>query len=124
MGAYFASLAGSATALDRIMAALGVFTSFIQANRPILLATFQLSTRRGFDVGDAPAEWLFVALREMLRAGIEAGEIRDVPADAAARAIIGVHLMGVLGIAIFRERAGDPALSAELERIARMLLEK
>lgn len=123
MGTYLASLAGNATALDRIMAALGVFTSFIQANRPILLATFQLSTRRGLDVDDAPARWLLVALREMLRAGIETGEIRDVPTDATARAIIGVHLMGVLGVAIFKDRADDQTLPGELETIARMLLE-
>lgn len=124
VGAYMGGLAGSAGYLERIMDALALFAEFIAANRSILLATFQLSTRRGLEPDEVPAHWLYVALREMLQAGIEAGEIREVPADATARTIIGVHLMGLLGIAVFRERAGDDALPAELREMVRVLLER
>lgn len=124
VGTYLAGIAGITNSVDRIMAALTIFASFVQANQPILLALFQISTGRGLELDDAPARWLLVALREMLLAGIEAGEIRELPVDATARAIIGLHLMGILGVAIFRERAGDESLPAELREIVRMLLER
>ncbi len=121
---YVTGLASSANAVERTLVALRLFAKFIQENRAILLATFQVSTRRGAEHAEPPAEWLFRMFQEMLAAGVASGELRKVPVDATARSLIGLHLMAVLGIGIFRERVDDPALIDDMQTIARMLLEK
>ena len=120
---YLPQLASVPDAVERILAALRFFTTFIQDNRAILHATFQVSTRRHSEALP-PADWLFGIFEEMLTTGIESGELRLVPVDATARASVGVHLMAVLGIGIFRDRVNDPALVTDLQTIARALLEK
>ncbi len=124
MEGYVTGLAAAASAVERTLIALRLFATFIQDNRAVLLATFQVSTRRGAEHAEPPAEWLFRAFEAMLGAGVGSGELRTVPVDATARSLIGLHLMAVLGIGIFRQRADDPALIEDLQTIARILLQK
>ena len=121
---YVAGLASGTSAVERMLVALRLFASFIQENRAILLATFRVTTRQGAESDEPPAEWLFRAFKEMLSNGVGSGELREMPIDATARSLIGLYLMAVLGIGIFREREDDPTLADDLQAIARVLLEK
>jgi len=120
---YLPQLAAFPDPVERMLAALRRFTTFIQDNRAILHAVFQVSTRPGAEA-QPPGEQIFRILEEMLASGVQSGELRAVPVDTTARAIVGLHLMAILRIGIFRDRVDDSALIADLQAIARVLLEK
>ncbi len=121
---YVSSLPSGAGALERTLAGLRLLAEFIRENRPILRATFQATAFRGNEQREPPAEQIFRAFRDMLASDVAAGDLRQVPIDTTARALIGLHLMAVLGIGIFREMADDPAQADDLQTITRMLLER
>ena len=84
---------------------------------------FQISTRNRL-VDEAQADWLYRAFHELVLLGLERGEFRQIPSDAATRLLITMVTTACLGIGAWKGREDDPALVGELHTLARALLLK
>ena len=58
----------------------------------------------------------------MLKAGMDAGQLRQLPAATTAALVLGTYAAAFLGIAPWAHRQNDPALPGELETIVRGML--
>ena len=64
-----------------------------------------------------------VACAGLVAGGVSGGEFGPVPADAAARMLLGTYLMAMLGVGIWRGRDAT-ATRADLEELARLLVRR
>ncbi len=121
---YYAKLAGRTSAIDRVVGALEVFAEFVRENRAIVRAQFHVQARHRDPSDEPPTAWLRRAFEEILREGIEAGELRPVPVETTSRMIVATQLLANLGIGSFRGLEQDQQVAEDLRTIARLLLEK
>ncbi|GIW13579.1 MAG: TetR family transcriptional regulator [Tepidiforma sp.] len=118
---YRSAVAGNTPAIERVCAALQSIAEYLDDNRRLLVSVFRLAARnQSFD--DEYAEWLQRRFTELIESGIASGELRPVPADAAARMLITTVMTATLGIGAWAGRTGDPALLPEIQQLARALL--
>jgi TetR/AcrR family transcriptional regulator len=117
---YRAAVDHATPAIDRLIAALTTFADYICDNRSILQAAFQM-TGDGLRGDEQPMEWLVAAYAGIVAEGVAVGQLGPVPADAAARMLLGTYLMAMLGVGIWRGR-DETATRADLEELARLLV--
>lgn len=120
---YFSAIDEQTPAIDRVCRAIDTTSSYLRDHRAILVAVFQISTRNRL-VDEAQADWLYRAFHELVLLGLERGEFRQVPSDAATRLLITMVTTACLGIGAWKGREDDPALVGELHTLARALLLK
>jgi AcrR family transcriptional regulator len=118
---YHAAVSDETPAIDRVITALDTFARYIHENRTVLLAAFQTAaSSRPLD--DDDADWVFDAYGNLIREGIERGELRDVPVGAAVRVLVGSYSMAMLRLGPWAGQDDEAATRAELEQVARALL--
>lgn len=121
MERYFGNIHRDTPYIERACMAVDAMARYLQNNRRILVAAFQLGTRnRKFD--EAQAEWLHASFRELLSEGIAAGELRDVPLDPTVRMLIGTTTLAMLGIGNWAGLQGSPQTPRDLESLTRAML--
>ncbi len=119
---YRATVDHATPSIDRLLTALNTFADYIADNRSILQAAFQISGEniRG---DEQPMEWLVAAYAAIVADGVASGELGPVPADAAARMLLGTYLMAMLGMGIWRGR-DETATRSDLEELVRLLVRR
>lgn len=118
---YYAAIKPETPAIDRIITGLRTFAEYIRGNRAILIAAFQVAARER-RIEDQPAEWLVSSYEQMLKEGIAAGELKDVPIGSTSRLLLGTYLQAMLGVGVWHGRSKDPATLRDLEAITRTML--
>lgn len=118
---YFAGIDAQTPYLERACMAIKSLAHYLKNNRTILVAAFHVGTRSG-QVDEAQAEWLHQGFREMIRSGIKAGEIRELPLDATVRMLVGTTMLAMLGIGNWAGHEDRPETVSELEALARAVL--
>lgn len=120
---YRAAVAADTPAVERVCTALAAIADYLEENRRLLVSVFRVAARnRSFD--DEYAEWLQRSFTDLIESGIRSGEFRPVPADAAARMLITTVMTACLGIGAWAGRSGDPRVIAEIQELARALLQR
>ncbi|MCK9519894.1 MAG: TetR/AcrR family transcriptional regulator [Dehalococcoidia bacterium] len=120
---YHAAVSEDTPAIDRVLAALDTFAQYLRENRTVLLAAFQTAAGTR-PLEEEEADWLFEAYSNLIREGVQGGELRDVPVSATVRMLIGSYSMAVLGVGPWAGQEEDPGTLPELERLVRTLLER
>lgn len=120
---YFASIEASTPYTERACMAVEALATYLRNNRIILTAAFQVGARNR-QVDESQAEWLHAGFRDMIRAGIAAGEFRHLPLDATVRAIVGTTMLAMLGIGNWAGEEDKPETPETLVALTRAILAK
>jgi AcrR family transcriptional regulator len=118
---YLGGLDQSTPHIERIIQALATYAVWLRQNRTLLRAAFSTSILTS-DNPEINGEGLMRGFDEMLRAGMNAGELRRLPSQTTASVILGAYASAFLGIAGWSRRQDDPTLQGELESIVRGML--
>ena len=118
---YRAAVERSTPSIDKIILGLAEYRRYIRDNQKLITAAFYVSTRDGRVLEDTN-EWLLRTYTQMVEEGIERGEFKDLPAEAAARWLLNVHANAVLGLGIWRGVQGEPATEQAIEDLTRAML--
>jgi AcrR family transcriptional regulator len=118
---YRAAVERSTPSIDKIILGLAEYRRYIRDNQKLITAAFYVSTRDGRVLEDTN-EWLLRTYTQMVEEGIERGEFKDLPAEAAARWLLNVHANAVLGLGIWRGVHGEPATEQAIEDLTRAML--
>jgi AcrR family transcriptional regulator len=118
---YLRAIDATTPHIERIIQALGTYAIWLRENRTLLRAAFSTSIVTS-DNPEINGEGLLRAFDDMLRAGMNAGELRRLPSLTTASVILGAYASAFLGIAGWARREDDPVLEGELESIVRGML--
>ena len=118
---YFASIDEKTPYIERAVAAIRTLANYLCKNRRILVAALQVGARNP-RVDELQVPWLHEGFREMIEAGIEAGEFRPLPLDPTVRMLVGTTMLAMLGIATWSGEEDKPGTIAELEELVRGVL--
>lgn len=118
---YYAAIRPETPAIDRVCTGLATFADYIRENRAILMAAFQVAARER-RIDDQPTDWLVSAYTQILKEGIESGELKPVPIDSSARLLLGSYMQAMLGIGVWHGRGRDPQTLEDLETLTRAML--
>ena len=118
---YFAGIDERTPYMERACMAVHSLATYLKKNRTILVAAFQVGARNR-QVDEAQAAWLHQGFREMIDAGIAAGEFRPLPLDATVRMLVGTTMLAMLGIGNWAGEEDKPQTLADLEALTRGLL--
>ena len=119
--AYHAAVNAETPAIERVCKAFATMTTYIRDNRSILQAAW-LAAARDRQVDEQPSVWLQNSISSIIRDGIAAGQLRDVPVETTARMLITTYTLAALGVGTWKGRENDPRTGADLEAITRALL--
>jgi AcrR family transcriptional regulator len=120
---YRAAVANDTPAIERVCTALDSIATYLEENRRLLVSVFRLAARNQ-PIDDDYGEWLQRSFTELIAYGIRTGEFREVPADAASRMLITTVMTACLGIGAWAGRSGDRTVIAEIQTLARALLQR
>ena len=120
---YFASIDEHTSYMERACRAVEALASYLENNRVILVAAFQVGARN-HAVDESQAEWLHQGFREMIAEGIKAGEFRDLPLDPTVRMLVGTTMLAMLGIGNWAGAGTNPETPRELVALTRAVLAK
>lgn len=120
---YFASIDERTSYMERACRAIEALASYLESNRTILVAAFQVGARN-HQVDEGQAEWLHQGFREMIEAGIRAGEFRDLPLDPTVRMLVGTTMLAMLGIGNWAGPQNKSETARELVALTRAVLAK
>jgi AcrR family transcriptional regulator len=118
---YRAAVERSTPSIDKVILGLAEYRRYIRDNQKLITAAFYVSTRDGRILEDSN-EWLLRTYTQMVEEGIERGEFKKVPAEAAARWLLNVHANAVLGLGIWRGVQGEPATEQAIDDLTRAML--
>ena len=107
---------------ERFILALDLFAGYIAENRELLRAAMRLRAGPETNGRDTPGAWVYEAFRSLIQAGIDRGEFRAVPVEAAARTIIMTYATSLLGIGLWQGGETDPHLTEDLRELVRAML--
>jgi AcrR family transcriptional regulator len=120
--AYQAAVTSETPAIERVCKALVSMVDYIRDNRSILQAAW-LAAARDRQVDEQPSIWLQNSISSIIRDGVAAGQLRDVPVQTTARMLITTYTLAALGVGTWKGRENDPQTDRDLEAITRALLE-
>jgi hypothetical protein len=109
--------------MERACKAVQSLATYLRNNRKILVAAFQVGARNR-QVDEAQAEWLHNGFRQMIDAGIAAGEFRELPLDPTVRMLVGTTMLAMLGIGNWAGEEDKPSTLNDLEALTRGLLSR
>ncbi|MCS7295306.1 MAG: TetR/AcrR family transcriptional regulator [Dehalococcoidia bacterium] len=118
---YRAAVDRTTPAVERVVKTLEEVARYMHENRVLLASAFRE------DGGDRqsqtvnPADWLFDALCEDIRRGIEKGELRKVPVEITALTLLTAYTSAALGLGVWRDRDREATLR-ELDAMTRAIL--
>ncbi|MBK7124429.1 MAG: TetR/AcrR family transcriptional regulator [Dehalococcoidia bacterium] len=118
---YFASIDRTTPYMERACMAVLALAAYLRNNRTILTAAFQVSARNR-QIDESQAEWLHAGFRDMVQAGVAAGEFRDLPLDATVRMLVGTIMLAMLGIGNWAGEDEKPELPETLVTLTRAIL--
>jgi len=118
---YRASVDESTPAVERVVRTLEEVARYVRENRVLLASAFR--EEPGDRRPEYPAEWLFEALGQEIKRGIERGELHNVPIDPTVKTLLTVYTAAMLGIGVWHGEDPDKAL-AELNEMTRAFLAK
>lgn len=118
---YRAAVDRTTPSIDKVILGLAEYRRYIRDNLKLITAAFYVSTRDGRVLEDSN-EWLLQTYRQMIDEGMERGEFKTLPAEAAARWLLNVHANAALGLGIWRGVQGDPATEEAIEDLTRAML--
>ncbi len=121
---YRATVDRTTPAIERVVRTLEEVARYMHENRVLLASAFR---EDGGERGERhaqpvnPADWLFDALCEDMRRGIEKGELRKVPVEITALTLLTAYTSAALGLGVWRDRDREATLR-ELDGMTRALL--
>jgi len=118
---YFASIDERTPYMERAVMATNSLAMYLRKNRRILVAAFQVGARNR-QIDEMQATWLHEGFRDMIAAGIAAGEFRALPLDATVRMLVGTTMLAMLGIGNWAGEEDKPGTLGELETLTRGVL--
>jgi AcrR family transcriptional regulator len=118
---YRAAVERTTPSIEKVVLGLAEYRRYIRDNQKLITAAFYVSTRDGRVLEDTN-DWLLRTYTQMVEEGIERGEFKKVPAEAAARWLLNVHANAVLGLGIWRGVQGEPATEQAIEDLTRAML--
>ncbi|MEX0782833.1 MAG: TetR/AcrR family transcriptional regulator, partial [Dehalococcoidia bacterium] len=104
---YRAAVERGTPSMEKVILGLAEYRRYIKDNLKLITAAFYVSTRDGRVLEDSN-DWLLRTYTQMIEEGIERGDFKKLPAEAAARWLLNVHANAVLGLGIWRGALGDP----------------
>jgi AcrR family transcriptional regulator len=120
---YRATVAQSTPSMEKLLLGLTEYRRYLRDNLKLITAAFYVSTRDGRVLEDTN-EWLLRMYSQVIAEGIERGEFKKVPVDAATRWLLNVHGNAVLGLGIWRGVQGEPETEEAIEELTRAMLAK
>lgn len=121
IGRYEAAVNERTPHMERIIAALAAYAGYLEENRTLLRAAFNSDVlKNGYRELDRG--WLIDAFEGLLRGGIAAGEVRDLPVQTTVYVLLSTYMMAFLGLGAWSSRRDSPELRGELETIVRAML--
>lgn len=121
IGRYEAAVNERTPHMERIIAALAAYAGYLEENRTLLRAAFNSDVlKNGYRELDRG--WLIDAFEGLVRGGIAAGEVRDLPVQTTVYVLLSTYMMAFLGLGAWSSRRGSPELRGELETIMRAML--
>ena len=118
---YRATVAQSTPSMEKLLLGLTEYRRYLRDNLKLITAAFYVSTRDGRVLEDTN-EWLLRMYSQVIAEGIERGEFKKVPVDAATRWLLNVHGNAVLGLGIWRGVQGEPETEEAIEELTRAML--
>ncbi|MBI5948264.1 MAG: TetR/AcrR family transcriptional regulator [Chloroflexi bacterium] len=117
---YRAAVDDATPPLDRLCMAIETFAEYLRDHRTLLRAA--INSPAGAESGDQPGDWVVHAFAQMITGGVQSGELRPVPAETAARALVSVSVDAMLGMGVWRGHEDDPGTIPALVAMARAWL--
>ena len=117
---YRAAVDDETPPLDRLCMAIETFAGYLRDHRTLLRAA--LNTPAGAESGAQPGDWVVTVFAQMIGGGMEAGDLRPVPAETVARALVSTCVDAMLGIGVWRGHEDAPATIPALLAMARACL--
>lgn len=117
---YRASVDDKTPPLDRLCIAIEAFAGYLRDHRTLLRAA--LNTPAGAESGAQPGDGVVQGFAQMIGGGADTGDLRAVPAETAARALVCNCVDAMLGIGVWRGHEDDPETIPALVAMARACL--
>ncbi len=118
---YRSAVEPSTPSIEKLLRGLAEYRRYIRDNLKLITAAFYVSTRDSRVLEDSN-DWLLRTYTQMIEEGIERGEFKNVPVEAAARWLLNVHANAVLGLGIWRSVQSSPSTEGDIEELTRALL--
>lgn len=119
---YLQSIAEGMPYVDRVVNGLTAYAHYLKENRTLLRAAFSASIISG-DHHEIKGPRMVEAYERLLRSGIEAGQLRDLPVHSTVFVLLSTYMMAFLGVGGWAHRMDDPSLLDELAAIVRATIE-
>lgn len=118
---YRATVDRTTPAIERVVRTLNEVARYMHENRVLLASAFREDGGERPAQTVNPADWLFDALCEDIRRGIEKGELRKAPVEVTALTLLTAYTSAALGLGVWHQRDRQATLQ-DLDQMTRAIL--